>query len=162
MACDIRPRIGIVDKNYMGSLQIMPFNSNPLDDLLTPTTAKSLASIASNVRKCTDNLDAPYVGAFIDTIDSALSSFAHLAVYPLTHRTALRTSNHTRFGMFEADFGNGHQEWVAHISERPGSALFMPCPPPMKGVSISMCVDPPVFKEMLANKFWMSITSLIN
>ncbi|KAI8318731.1 hypothetical protein GQ54DRAFT_314233 [Martensiomyces pterosporus] len=64
--------------------------------------------------------------------------------------------------MFEADFGDGHQEWVTFIQKMPGVIGFMPCPPPMKGVNISMCVEGPVFKEIVASEFWMSTVSRIN
>ncbi|KAI8317932.1 hypothetical protein GQ54DRAFT_323532 [Martensiomyces pterosporus] len=162
MTCDIRPRIGIADKNYIGCPQIFLFVSNPLDELLTPTTAESLASTASNVRKLVDNLDAPYVRAFIDAMGSAPSSFTKTAAYIMKHPTLLLTSNHTRFRMFEADFGDGPQDWVAFINERPATVILMPCPPPMKGVNISICAEAPVFNEILANTFWMSAVSQIN
>ncbi|KAI8318803.1 transferase family protein [Martensiomyces pterosporus] len=143
MACDIRPRIGIVDKNYVGSPQIVPFVRNSLDDLLTLTTPESLASIASNVRKCIDNVNAPYVGTFIETMDSAPSSFVHLSVHLMKHHTDFIASNQTRFKMFEADFGDGCQDWVAFIREIPGIVTFRPCPPPLKGVG-SECVSQPL------------------
>ncbi|KAI8318996.1 hypothetical protein GQ54DRAFT_266084 [Martensiomyces pterosporus] len=162
IACDIRPRIGIVDKNYVGCPQLILFISNPLDNLLMSTTAESLASIASSVRRFIDSLDAPYVGTFIDTINSVPSSFIQPTAYFAKHSATLLTSNHTRFRMFEADFGNGCQEWAAFIKERPGNAILMPCPPPLKGVNISMCVEAPVLKKILANKFWMSTVSQIN
>ncbi|KAI8317997.1 hypothetical protein GQ54DRAFT_300942 [Martensiomyces pterosporus] len=162
MACDIRPRIGIADRNYIGCPLMVPFISNPLDDLLTPTTAESLARIASSVRKLVDSLDAPYVGAFIDAVDSVSSSSVHLAVNPQKHPAALFTSNQTRFRMFEADFGDGCQEWVIFVQGRPGGVILMPCPPPMKGVNMSMCIEAPIFKEILANNFWMSTASQIN
>ncbi|KAI8318296.1 transferase family protein [Martensiomyces pterosporus] len=162
IVCDIRPRIGIADKNYIGSPQILLFVSNPLDGLLTPTTAESLASIASNVRRRVDSLDAPYVGTFIDKIQSVPSFFVQPTIYLLKHPTNLLVSNLTRSRMFEADFGDSHQEWVAFIQEMPGVIGFMPCPPPMKGVNISMCVEGPVFKEIVASKFWMSTVSQIN
>ncbi|KAI8317824.1 hypothetical protein GQ54DRAFT_163795 [Martensiomyces pterosporus] len=162
IACDIRPRIGIADKNYVGCPLVFLFLSNSLDDLLMPTSAKSLASIASNVRRLVDNLDAPYVRAFVDAMGSAPSSFAKPTAYLLKYPTLLLTTNQTRFRMFEADFGNGHQGWAAFIKERPGTVIFMPCPPPMKGVNISMCVETSVLREILANEFWMSAASQIN
>ncbi|KAI8318421.1 hypothetical protein GQ54DRAFT_280791 [Martensiomyces pterosporus] len=162
IVCDIRPRIGIADKNYIGAPLILPFISNSLYNLLTPTTAESLAGIASNVRRFVDSLDAPYVGTYIDTIDSAPSFFIQPAFYLVEHYAALLTSNQTRFRMFEADFGDGHQDWVTFIKNRPGAFIFMPCPPPIKGVNVSMCVEAHAFRELLANEFWMSITSQIN
>ncbi|KAI8318514.1 transferase family protein [Martensiomyces pterosporus] len=162
IACDIRPRIGITDKSYIGCLLILPFISNPLDDLLIPTSAESLATIVSNIRKCVDNLDAPYIGTYIDTVDSTPSFFILPAFYLMKHPNALITSNHTRFRMFEADFGDGNQEWVTLIKERPGFVTFTPCPPPMKGINISMCVEAPVLKELLADEFWTSTASQIN
>ncbi|KAI8318123.1 hypothetical protein GQ54DRAFT_267364 [Martensiomyces pterosporus] len=162
LACDIRTRIGIADKNYIGCPQIIPFVSNSLDDLLTPTTAQSLARIASNVRNLVNGLDAPYVGAFIDAVESVPSSSVHIAVNPRKYPAVLFTSNHTRFWVFEADFGDGHQEWMSPIHERSGSVMFMPCPPHTKGVNISMCVEGPVFKEVLANEFWMRTASQIS
>ncbi|KAI8318376.1 hypothetical protein GQ54DRAFT_314551 [Martensiomyces pterosporus] len=139
----------------------MPFISNPLSGLLAPATAESMTGIASNVRRCVDNLDARYIGRYIDTINSAPSLFAQPTVYLATHSTLLLTTNQTRFSMFEADFGDGHQEWVTFIKDRPGTIIFMPCPPPTKGVNISMCVEASVLRELLANEFWMNITSQI-
>ncbi|KAI8318517.1 transferase family protein [Martensiomyces pterosporus] len=162
MACDIRSRIGIADKNYIGCPQIGMLISNPLDDLLTPTTPESLAVIASSVRRSVDYLDAPYIGTFIGAMGSVQSFLAQLLIYIMKHPTYLLTSNHTRFRMFEADFGDGHQEWAALIKENPGTVMLMPCPPPMKGVNISMCVEVPVLREILANEFWMSAASQIN
>ncbi|KAI8318657.1 hypothetical protein GQ54DRAFT_321246 [Martensiomyces pterosporus] len=162
IACDIRPRTGIVDKNYVGCPLVIPLISNPLDDLLTPTTAESLARIASNVRKRVGSLDARYIGTYIDMTDSVPSSFAQLMAYFIRNPDTFLVSNHTRFRMLEADFGDGHQEWVTFIMERPGLATLTPCPPPMKGVNVSMCVKPPVLRELLANEFWMSIASQIN
>ncbi|KAI8318080.1 hypothetical protein GQ54DRAFT_300832 [Martensiomyces pterosporus] len=162
IACDIRPRIGITDKNYIGAPLIVPLISNPLDDLLAPTTAKSLVSIVSNVRRHVDNSDAPYVGAYIDMIDSVPSSFVQLMSYLARNPTALLVSNQTRFRMFEADFGDGYQEWVIFIKEKPGLAVLMSCPPPTKGFRISMCAETAVFREMLTNEFWMSAVTQIN
>ncbi|KAI8318565.1 hypothetical protein GQ54DRAFT_321660 [Martensiomyces pterosporus] len=162
IACDIRPRIGIANKNYIGCPLAAPLISNPLDDLLMPTTAKSLASIVSSVRRCIDSLDAPYVRAFIETVGSAPSSFAKPTAYLLKHPPLLLTSNQTRLRMFEADFGDGYQEWATFIREKPGLAVLMSCPPPIKGFSISMCAETAVFREMLANEFWMSVVTQIN
>ncbi|KAI8318917.1 hypothetical protein GQ54DRAFT_58081 [Martensiomyces pterosporus] len=162
IVCDIRPRIGIADKNYIGAPLILPLISSPLGDLLAPTTADSLAGIASNVRRRVDSLDARYIGTYIDTIDSAPSFFIQPAFYLVEHPAALLTSNQSRFRMFEADFGDGHQDWVTFIMDRPGTIIFMPCPPPMKGVNVSMCVEAPVLRELLVNEFWMSITSQIS
>ncbi|KAI8318095.1 hypothetical protein GQ54DRAFT_322966, partial [Martensiomyces pterosporus] len=162
IVCDIRPRIGIADKNYIGCPLILPLVSSPLGDLLAPTTAESLACIASSVRKRVDSLDAQYIGTYIDTISSAPSSFILPVIYLVEHPTALLTSNQTRFRMFEADFGDSHQEWVIFTKDQPGTVILMPCPPPMKGVNVSMCVEAPVLKELLANEFWMSVTSQIS
>ncbi|KAI8318028.1 transferase family protein [Martensiomyces pterosporus] len=162
MACDIRPRICIADKNYVGCPQIFLFVTNPLGELLTPTTAESLASIALNVRRLVENLGARYVRTLIDAMGSAPSSFAKLTAYLMKHPTLLLTSNQTRFRMFKTDFGDGYQEWAAFIKERPGTVIFMPCPPPMNGANISMCVEAPILREILANEFWMSTASQIN
>ncbi|KAI8318828.1 hypothetical protein GQ54DRAFT_320892 [Martensiomyces pterosporus] len=162
MACDIRPRIGIADKNYIGCPQIMPLISNSLDDLLTPTTAESLVDIASNVRKCVRSLDAPYVGTLIDKIEAMPSSFVQPTIYLAERPNSLLVSNQTRFRMFETDFGDGCQEWVAFIKETPGFVILMPCPPPMKGVNVSMCVETSVLRELLVNEFWMGTASQIN
>ncbi|KAI8319183.1 hypothetical protein GQ54DRAFT_299552 [Martensiomyces pterosporus] len=162
VVCDIRPRIGIADKNYIGAPLIVPSIRNTLSDLLMPTTAKSLAIIASGVRRCVNSLDAPYISTYIDAMNSTPSFFAQQVGYLLKNRTAFRASNHTRFRMFEADFGDGHQEWVTFIKDRPGTIIFMPCPPPMKGVNVSMCVEPLVLRELLANEYWMSVASQIS
>ncbi|KAI8320586.1 transferase family protein [Martensiomyces pterosporus] len=154
-ACDIRHRIGISDKNYAGNALISPCISNAFDDLLAPTTAESLARVVANVRKCVDALDAPYAGSFVDMIDSDPASFTKPVARFLNCPAILVTSNHTRFRMFEADFGDGCQEWVSFINMTPGIAVFMPCPPPTKGVNISMGLDAPTFREMVENEFWM-------
>ncbi|KAI8326432.1 transferase family protein [Martensiomyces pterosporus] len=161
IACDIRPRIGVIDKNYIGCPQIASFVSSPLDDLLTPTTAESLANIAFDVRRSVHNLDASYVATVIDTINSVPSFFARPLVYLIRHHVIF-TSNQTRLRMFEADFGDSNQEWVTIIQETPDIFAIMPCPPPIKGVNVMMCIKASIFKGILANEFWTSTTSQIN
>ncbi|KAI8321549.1 hypothetical protein GQ54DRAFT_261622 [Martensiomyces pterosporus] len=162
IVCDIRHRIGIADRNYVGNAVVMSCLTNPLDEILSPTTVESLAKAVVRVRERVDNVDLPYIASSIDTIESRWSSFMQLMMYILKNPTLLATSNHTRFKMFDADFGDGQQEWASFIMKTPGIAIFMQCPPPGKGANISICADAPVLREMLENEFWVNSTTQIS
>ncbi|KAJ1951769.1 hypothetical protein GGI12_006405, partial [Dipsacomyces acuminosporus] len=114
MLCDMRHRIGIEHKNYVGNGMISCYVANQVSLLETPVADKSVADVAMNVRRLVDRLDSGYFGTFMDTIYTS-SSFTTQYFSYARHRPTAYFSDHTRFRMYDADFGNGRQEWVSMI-----------------------------------------------
>ncbi|KAJ1956541.1 hypothetical protein GGI12_005281 [Dipsacomyces acuminosporus] len=161
LCCDTRYRLGIADKNFMGSCTILPFWKFSCAELKVPTAPESLAAIAKRVRNVVDTIDAEYMGSFMDVIDSNPSFHAQIFSCAVKYSTFTLT-NHTRFNLYGTDFGDGVQQWSSYI---PGLkynvAMIQPCPPGTDGVNIFLEADTRAMQGILRNAFWMSIAEVI-
>ncbi|KAI8323386.1 transferase family protein [Martensiomyces pterosporus] len=159
---NIRHRLGIVDMNYLGNAMMVSYFSNPLEKLLEPTTAKSLADTVSSVRQHVNNIDAPYVGEFVDMISSMRSCFTQYMAYSAKHPNTLVTSNQTRFEIYGADFGDGAPSWISPVQVQASNLIILlPSPPGDKGVTLYIAAGAPVMKCILKNDYWASVATVI-
>ncbi|KAI8320678.1 transferase family protein [Martensiomyces pterosporus] len=161
IVCDIRHRLGIPADTFVGNSIIAPVLRNTLDELLVPTTAASLASIAIKVRQSVDYVDQSYIAEFIDMVKMKPSRFAQVLAYMARNPSTLAVSNQTRFRMYAADFGDGSQRWATLIpSPCANIVAILPSPPPSKGVQIYMATETAAMKLVLQNESWTNVASV--
>ncbi|KAJ1957163.1 hypothetical protein GGI12_005103 [Dipsacomyces acuminosporus] len=161
IACDARPRLGITDKNFMGNSPTgLLVRFKPLE-LTAPTAPESLAANALRVRQYVNTVDATYVVGLLDMLDKCPKFYTNFCA-ALMRYSIPGQSNHTRFNMYTADFGDGVNQWISFV---PGlkynAAMIQPCPPGVDGVNIFVEASTKVMKNILANGYWNSVAELI-
>ncbi|KAJ1960704.1 hypothetical protein GGI12_003657 [Dipsacomyces acuminosporus] len=161
LACDTRPRLGIMDLNYMGNATITTFTKYRSAELATPTTAESLAGVAMQVRQLVNSVDGAYIGSLMDAVDSNPSLNTQIigctSMYP-----TLVLSNHSRLSMYNADFGDGVQQWTSFVPGlKSGVGFIQSCPPCKDGVNVFVEAPVKIMKSMLMNEYWMDVAELV-
>ncbi|KAJ1953582.1 hypothetical protein GGI12_005983 [Dipsacomyces acuminosporus] len=161
MACDVRPRLGITDKHYTGNSLVGPRMALESSELCTPTTPESLARIALRVRELVDYIDSKYVGSLLDTLESS-PTFHTQSLGTCLKYSDLTITNHTRLEMYNANFGDGVQQWSSSAPWMKANIVFIqPCPPGKTGVNVFIDGSESIMKSVLNNTFWMSVAELV-
>ncbi|KAJ1964059.1 hypothetical protein GGI12_001672 [Dipsacomyces acuminosporus] len=162
MLCDIRHRIGIENKNYVGNGVMSCFIANSVKSLEAPLTEETVAEVALNVRNLVNKLDSGYYSTFMDTVAATPSHFTQFLACTMNHPTAY-FSSHARFKMYDADFGSGVQAWVSMVpSCCMNSVIVFQCPPHMPGgINVFVTTRTNTMNSMLGNRYWMSLAELL-
>ncbi|KAJ1963396.1 hypothetical protein GGI12_002082 [Dipsacomyces acuminosporus] len=162
MVCGMWHGIGIQGKNYTGNCIISCYVANPAKSLETPITDQSVAEIVIGVRRLIDRVDAGYFGSFMDTVAALKLHFMQFIAYTVTH-SMVYLSDHTRFGMYGADFGSGAPEWATIIPScgNNTAVIFDSSPRQPAGISVFISAHSQVMGNLLANEHWSSISRLL-
>ncbi|KAJ2489845.1 hypothetical protein IWW37_003613 [Coemansia sp. RSA 2050] len=159
---DIRHRLGISDCDYTGNCVIPQLVVNPLQRMETPASPESYVHVASRVRAAVQDLDAPYISQFVDTLNRHPSSFAQPLVYTINHPEKVFITNQSRFPLYDLDFGFGTPAWVSPI---PHSAInfvkVMPVHPSQTGYNIHMTTTKYAMRNILCSQSWLQLATLI-
>ncbi|KAJ2696913.1 hypothetical protein H4218_004279 [Coemansia sp. IMI 209128] len=159
---DIRHRLGISDCDYTGNCVIPQLVVNPLRRMETPASLESYVLVASRMRAAVQDLDAPYISQFVETLNNHPSSFAQPLVYTINHPEKVFVTNQSRFPLYDLNFGFGTPVWVSPI---PHSAInfvkVMPVHPSKTGYNIHMTTTRNAMRNILSNQSWLQLATLI-
>ncbi|KAJ1957520.1 hypothetical protein EC988_000789 [Linderina pennispora] len=163
VVCDIRCRVDILDKNYMGNAVVAPIVQMPLDRLSEQITVESLAHGARSVRSTVDNIDGQYVRGYLDAYEKHPTAFARSMVASGADRNLLSITNVTRFNVYDSDFGYGRPAWVCPPPVfAAGVAVLLPSAESTADVVAYVIAEKPVMERVLENRFWMDVVKVIN
>ena len=164
MPCDVRPRLGMTEK-FTGNLILPMFIRQPMDEVSQPTTPETLARSALHVRKTTESVTPSLVSGFHDTFSQHPTCHLRPLSFAASHtKTSLITTSHTRFELYDVDFGYGRPRFASLTPLFAGSytmAAFLPPPPGVDGVYILLTSNVEAMGNILENKFWKENTRLV-
>ncbi|ORX67524.1 hypothetical protein DL89DRAFT_269322 [Linderina pennispora] len=150
VACDLRGRLGMTDMNYFG---------NPALDPITPQT---LADTVGQIRDTLSNVTPPYIGSFIDLLESDDFSTGALIATMMKYKLVTITTNMSQARMYNADFGSGVQAFsTSHPTYPAANFLILPSPPPSKDFLVNFTTSASEMKSILKNEFWSDFASLV-
>ncbi|KAJ1819834.1 hypothetical protein LPJ60_003548 [Coemansia sp. RSA 2675] len=114
------------------------------------------------MRAAVQDLDAPYISQFVETLNNHPSSFAQPLVYTINHPEKVFVTNQSRFPLYDLNFGFGTPVWVSPI---PHSAInfvkVMPVHPSKTGYNIHMTTTRNAMRNILSNQSWLQLATLI-
>ncbi|KAJ2543223.1 hypothetical protein EV175_005992 [Coemansia sp. RSA 1933] len=152
---DIRPRVKrLANTNYIGNAFLQRTVGSPLAPLLEERNPQILASVACNVRKTVNSISEQYCDELGSLYYSNPSGYANMYLQMPKIKNLIRSTNHSRFTYYNADFGSGipinvHPEF--YFAEN--GLLIMPVHPSQTGYDLWFLMAPEVAKAMMESDY---------
>ncbi|RYP38043.1 hypothetical protein DL767_002692 [Monosporascus sp. MG133] len=164
MPCDVRPRLGMTEK-FTGNVILPIFIRQPMDEVLQPTTPETLARSALHVREATNSISPSLVAGFYDTFSQHPTCHMRPLSFAASHtKTSMITTSHTRFELYDVDFGSGRPKFACLTPLFAGSytmAAFLPPPPGVDGAYVLLTSNVEAMGNIVQNEFWKENTELL-
>ncbi|KAJ2458843.1 hypothetical protein GGF42_001825 [Coemansia sp. RSA 2424] len=162
IVCDARPRLpGLSAAQYTGNSAFVRCIVSKLDALASGIDAQSLTMEAKKVRQLVDSVDSEFIGQLFGTLNSDPSCF----MCPIAQSVAklgMIVSNHSRFALYSADFGDGIPVWVSPIKTFCANlAWILPVHPSTGGYAVYFTLSKQAMAKLLQNDFWMNSVELL-
>ncbi|ORX73284.1 hypothetical protein DL89DRAFT_320894 [Linderina pennispora] len=162
IACNVRPRLGEAYTNYIGNgLYPLSF-THSFESSASETTSESLAQVACKIRKAVGSVQKQQVTEFFNGIEADPVPFVSARASPDKHKHDTIITNHSRFKIYEQDFGYGIPVFA---SPRPHSTTscvrILPVHPPSNDVHVFIIDTPSMLKSIRGNKFWNGIAEFV-
>ncbi|ORX74250.1 hypothetical protein DL89DRAFT_254120 [Linderina pennispora] len=162
VACDLRGLLGMSDTNYIGNPLFTAIVNNQMSHAEQPITPQTLAEIGAQVRRSLSNVSPPFIGSFIDFVDSDSFKAGSLIASGMKSALITLTSNITRAKLYHADFGSGVQAFSTVCPNyRAVQYIILPAPPPSKDILVNFTASASEMEFILKNEFWRDITTLV-
>ncbi|ORX71765.1 hypothetical protein DL89DRAFT_255504 [Linderina pennispora] len=162
IACDLRGRLGMEGINFIGNAQLSGVILNPMKHGKDTITPQILADIAAQIHSVVSNLSSPYIGSYVDFLESESFNTGALIAAKMKYGLYTLTTNMMHRKLYGADFGNGVQAFSTVAPNYPGAnAIFLASPPPSTDILINFTAAAKEMDHILKNAFWRDITTLV-
>ncbi|KAJ1728165.1 hypothetical protein LPJ61_004183 [Coemansia biformis] len=141
----------------------IPPLTNEFDELQQPVTLGLLGTVAKRVRHSVDAVTTEFVQQFADGVHSSRDCYLRPIVCGPKHPMKILTTNHTRLGYYENNFGFGAPAWVCPPEGLfPNFIVMLPAPPNKDGYNIFINAPTDILDRVKAHEYWSSMTEFVN
>ncbi|KAJ2090055.1 hypothetical protein IW138_003025 [Coemansia sp. RSA 986] len=156
---NIRPRVKrLANSNYVGNAVLVKAVGSPLDFLLQDCSPKILAAVACNIRRAVDGLDEQYCSQLGNLLYKNPSGIVNANMQTIAMNNAFASTNHSRFGYYEVDFGSGLPVLVRPVFfVLENAVIIMPTRPGQDGHELVFVMASEVAKNMMEGEYWKYI-----
>ncbi|KAJ1726003.1 hypothetical protein LPJ61_005489 [Coemansia biformis] len=156
VAFDMRPRIGLLDANFVGGRVVVVPVPHTMSSLSrTDNAAKMLSTATAGIRAMVDGLTGPFVNLMDYVLSLGAGGNMHFWGQVMSQPQKVLISNQTRFGLYKCDFGNGVPRWVsALLAAMTNLAAILSLNPESDGYDVYLSVESHVMEGILTNELW--------
>ncbi|KAJ2841200.1 hypothetical protein GGI22_007995 [Coemansia erecta] len=149
--------------NYTGNCVVAPMLPFQFRELRAELNSESVAACAVKVRRLVDQVTPQYVRGSVDLIGSEPDCMARAAAHSSSIASGFCLSNHSRIDYYGVDFGHGSPVWINPPKVYvPNYATVLPTSTYDGGCYVYLSLLKGDMARALQNKFWCSVTDLVN
>ncbi|KAI9500240.1 hypothetical protein BX070DRAFT_230437 [Coemansia spiralis] len=169
---DPRPRLQHESKSkpksnrycYTGNMAYVRIVNSPLELVHADLNSNALGHVARSIRTAVNECDAYFAKELVNTINKKPLEFANGVLSAATNMQRVVVSNHSRFPLYEIDFGSGTPVWICPPETFHDKTVFiLPLNPrsKKKGYNIYISAEKRVISKILDNKAWARLADLV-